>query len=265
MTNLISFVTANFIAREAGYRLTAGWDEGQQATEAFFRPAATFERRFDEMLTEICEMGFQAVDIWTGHLSPAWATAEQVVQARHSIERHGLRLVSVAGYFGSTPDEFEPFCRLAADLGAPLLGGVAPVVGTHRDQVVALLQSFGLRLAIENHRERSATELLAALGLAPLTGACVDTGSFATRGCDASEAIEQLGERVIHVHFRDVVPGGSDASVALGQGCVPLEACVAALRRLRYSGAISVEHEPEDRPPHEECRASLRLLRSWLS
>ena len=264
--NALSFVTANFIARQAGYHLSGGWDEGQRTTEDYFRPPNTFERRFDEMLAEIGEMGFQAVDIWTGQLNPAWATAEQVSQARRCVERHGLAVVSVAGYFGATPEEFEPVCRLAAGLGAPILGGVAPVLGAHRAQVTAMLKAFGVRLAIENHRESSAGEVLAELGPAdPLLGACVDTGSFATRGCDAAQAIAQLGERVIHVHFRDVAPGGTDESVAFGHGCVPLPACVAALRHGNYVGAISVEHEPEDHPPHEDCRASLRQLRGWLS
>ena len=264
MMNAIAFVTANFIARQVGYNLAGGWDEGQRATEDYFRPQNTCERRFDEMLAEISEMGFRAVEIWTGQLNPAWATSEHLVQARRCVERNSLAVVSVAGYFGATPEEFESVCRLAAGLGAPILGGSAPVLGTHRAQVVAMLKIFGVRLAIENHLERSTEELLVGLGPAdPLLGACVDTGSFATRGCDAALAIAQLGELVTHVHFRDVVPG-SDESVAFGQGCVHLPACVAALRHLDYAGAISVEHEPEDHPPHEECRASLRQLRGWL-
>jgi len=266
MSNLLSFVTANFIARECGYHLDGGWEAGQPAIEAYFRPPETFEARFDALLAEVRALGFAAVDIWTGHLSPAWATPGQMSAAQRCLKRQGLQPVSVAGYFGSTLPELEAVCRLAAGLGAPILGGVAPMLGRQRAEVVALLRSYGLVLAIENHQHTSAGQLLAEIGEGPaeLVGACVDTGSFATRGCDAARAIETLGARVLHVHFRDVVPTGSDESVRFGQGCVPLPGCVAALRRAGYAGAISVEHEPEDHDPRDDCRASLEMLKSWL-
>lgn len=266
LRNELSCVTANFIARECGYHLEGSWEDGQSAVEAYFRPPETFEMRFDALLAEVREMGFTAVDIWMAHLNPAWATPGQMSAARRCLERQGLRPVSVAGYFGSTLQEFEAVCRLATGLGAPILGGVAPVLGRESEGVIALLRAYKLVLAIENQYHGSARQLLAEIGNGPaeLVGACVDTGSFATHGCDAAEAIEGLGARVLHVHFRDVVPTGSDKSVRFGQGCVPLTRCVAALRRAGYAGAISVEHEPEDHDPREDCHASLALLASWL-
>jgi L-ribulose-5-phosphate 3-epimerase len=267
MQNTISFVTANFIARECGYDLEGAWDDGQAAVEAYFRPPATFEERFDALLAEVAALGFAAVDIWLAHLSPAWATPEQVSAARRCLTRQGLRPVSLAGYFGSTLPEFEAYCRLAAGLGTPILGGVAPVLGSERDGVIALLRTYGLVLAIENHYHGTARQLLAEIGPGPveLVGACVDTGSFATHCADAAEAIEELGSRVLHVHFRDVVPDGSDRSMRFGEGCVPLPGCVAALRRAGYRGAISVEHEPEDHDPRADCRAGLLMLKEWLA
>ena len=37
-----------------------------------------------------------------------------------------------------------------------------------------------------------------------------------------------------------------------------------ALDRVGYGGAYSVEHEPEDHDPSEECRAMREQLEGWL-
>ena len=36
------------------------------------------------------------------------------------------------------------------------------------------------------------------------------------------------------------------------------------LHTLGYRGAISVEHEPEDFDPTDDCKANLAMLREWL-
>ena len=146
LRNELSCVTANFIARECGYHLEGSWEDGQSAVEAYFRPPETFEMRFDALLAEVREMGFTAVDIWMAHLNPAWATPGQMSAARRCLERQGLRPVSVAGYFGSTLQEFEAVCRLATGLGAPILGGVAPVLGRESEGVIALLRAQQTRV-----------------------------------------------------------------------------------------------------------------------
>jgi sugar phosphate isomerase/epimerase len=46
---------------------------------------------------------------------------------------------------------------------------------------------------------------------------------------------------------------------------VPLEACVRALERIGYIGAITIEHEPERFDPTEDVRASYRMLLQWLA
>ena len=66
--NTISFITANFVAREAGFALTEGWHQGNNATNDYFRPIDTFPKRFEALLKEIKQSGFQAIDLWIAHL-----------------------------------------------------------------------------------------------------------------------------------------------------------------------------------------------------
>ena len=44
----ISFMSANFVAREIGYNMDSGWMQGDTATNEHFSPLATFEERFFE-------------------------------------------------------------------------------------------------------------------------------------------------------------------------------------------------------------------------
>ena len=70
--NILSFMSANFVARELGYGMTQGWMQGDATTQAFYKPLETFEQRFDALLGDIAADGFTAMDLWGAHLHHAW-------------------------------------------------------------------------------------------------------------------------------------------------------------------------------------------------
>jgi sugar phosphate isomerase/epimerase len=232
-------MTANFVAREVGYDMH-GWGHGDRATNAAFRPLETYERKLDELLGDVRRLGFDTIDLWGAHLNPDWATDEHVRIARASLDRHGLRVASV--------ETIGSAAWIARGLGADLLVGPAALDGD------------GLRTAIENHDERTPAELLAKA----TDGVCVDTGWWATQRYDPLRAIEELGDRIYHVHLKDVLAPGAHDTCRWGRGIVDVEACVRALQRIGYRGALSIEHEPEHEDPSEDCRAMLADLRRWL-
>ncbi len=260
-------MSANFLAKEAGYHLTGSWMDGDSLTNARFRPLADFEARLAEIVRLAQQMGFQAMDLWTAHLNPGWATSEHVAIARHVLHAYQMQVVSLAGGFGQTRDEFLAACRLAAALGVALLGGSTPLLFNDRAFVAGALREHGLRLGYENHPERSGREVLARIGdeAADVIGATVDTGCFGTEGYDAASAVQELAGRIFHVHLRDVVGVGREASCRFGQGIVPLQECIQMLQAAGYTGPLSVEHEPETFDPTKDCVASLNQLKQWLS
>jgi sugar phosphate isomerase/epimerase len=132
--------------------------------------------------------------------------------------------------------------------------------------LVSALRRHGVRLAIENHPERSPAEVLEKIVAGEGSfGSTVDTGWWATQGYDPVAAIEELGEHVLHVHLKDVRRAGEHETCRWGEGIVPIEACARALRRLGYAGTVTIEHEPEDHDPSNECRDMLASLRRWLA
>src|SRR5690606_8294729 len=82
-------------------RMTEGWSQGDEATSRHFRPPATFRERFEAVVRDVAALGFRAMDVWTAHLSPRWATPEHLVAARDVLDHHGLSVPSIAGSFGA--------------------------------------------------------------------------------------------------------------------------------------------------------------------
>jgi sugar phosphate isomerase/epimerase len=257
--NGISFMSANYVARQTGYAMH-GWGHGDRTTQEHFSPLETYSERLDEVLADVRALGFEAVDVWGAHLHPSWATDEHVAAARELLDRHGLTVTSYAPFVERGAEERA--CEIAVAIGTTLLGGMAADL----PGFVPVLRERGVRLGIENHPERSPREVLAKIvHNEDVLGATVDTGWWGTQGYDAARAIEELGDHVFHVHLKDVLAlGEPHETCRWGAGIVPIEECVRALQRIGYTGAITVEHEPERADPSEDVRAMRELLSAWL-
>jgi L-ribulose-5-phosphate 3-epimerase len=267
MTNTISFVTANFVARELGYHMTGGWGQGVRATVDHFRPIETYAERFEVMLQEIVAMGFQAIDLWEAHLHPSWASDEHIAIVHDLLQKYHLQLISLAGGFGNTPEEFTAMCGLAVKLGRPILGGSTNMLKQDREWVVATLKEHGLKLGLENHPEKTPREMLEKIGdgYGGTLGVALDTGWFGTQGYNAAVAIQELADHLLVIHLKDVLAAGGHETCRFGRGVVPVQTCVETIRQIGYNGPISVEHEPEHFDPTEDIIASRQMLDEWLA
>jgi sugar phosphate isomerase/epimerase len=259
-------MSANYVARELGYGAADEWSPFDDATNAAFEPIETFPARFDELLATIAGLGFDVIDLWFGHLNWRWATPVHVAHAREALGRHGLRVVSLAGSVGATTDELAAACRLANDLDVDLIAGVGEVVRRDPRGAAAVLRAHGVRFGLENHPEKTPREVLDAIGDdADVLGAAVDTGWWATQSYDPVAAIDELSDRLFHVHLKAVEEPGTHVSCMHGEGCVDIAGCVEKLLAIDYSGPVSIEHEPYDRDPTEECVRMLARIRAQLA
>jgi len=267
MSENISFMGANYVARFVNYHMTAGWNEGNSATEAYYQPLQTFAERFAELLQGIRALGFTTLDVWTAQLNWAWASPEHMRIASQLLAQEQMQVASLAGYFGSTRAEFEAACRVATGLGARVLGGSTPLVYTDRATTIAILKEHGLRLGIENHPEKSAAEMLEHIGDGGdgTLGTAIDTGWYATHGFNPVQAIRELAPHVFHIHLKDILAPGAHETCRYGLGCVDIPGCVAALQASGYQGFYTIEHEPELFDPSADCQAMLPMLRGWLA
>jgi sugar phosphate isomerase/epimerase len=257
----IAFTTANFVARETGWAMH-GWRHGDVATQERFRDLDTYAERLDEMLAEVRALGFDTVDLWGAHLGTGWATDEHLAIARETLERHGLRVATYATWVD--PANVARACELARGIGTSVIG--AGFSG-EPEALVPALREHGVRLAVENHPEKTPSEVLAKIERSGGTfGATVDTGWWGTQGYDAVGAIEELAEHVLHVHLKDVrAVGEPHDTCPWGEGVVDIEACVRTLQMHGYGGALAIEHEPEDHDPSDEIVELRSRLEGWLA
>lgn len=115
---------------------------------------------------------------------------------------------------------------------------------------------------------------------------CLDTGHLLIGGYDPAQFVGDAGERVRHVHLKDVNDEVADALgrgrrtlqqatgdglfCPLGQGAAPISDTVQALERLGYDGWYVLEQDAdlgataprEGRGPVEDVQASVEYLRS---
>lgn len=258
---MISFTTANYVAREVGYAMH-GWGHGDKATNEAFAPLATYPKKIDELLRDVKALGFDAVDIWGAHLSPDWATDEHVDAAVAALTRHGLTVSTYATWAG--PKNVERACELALALETSIIGGG---FSGDPERLGPTLEKYGVRLAVENHPEKTPAEVLDKIRRGGASfGATIDTGWWGTQGYDAARAIEELADHVLHVHLKDVLAlDEPHETCRWGEGIVPIEECVRALQRIGYTGPIAIEHEPETFDPSDDIRAMRGELEAWLA
>jgi inosose dehydratase len=106
---------------------------------------------------------------------------------------------------------------------------------------------------------------------------CLDVGHYLVGGGDPVEALRTYGERVGHVHLKDVDPevlaglregtvGGFGAGIRqrlfteLGAGVLDLDGVLALLAARRYAGWLMVEQDSGWPPPAESAAIGRRVL-----
>ena len=114
-----------------------------------------------------------------------------------------------------------------------------------------------------------------------LIGICLDIAHYAVGGGDPVDALIELGERVTHIHLKDVDPvvldglrngtvGGFSAAVRarvfteLGAGVVDLDGVLAAVAARDYDGWLMVEQDSSWEPPSESAAIGRRVLAAAL-
>jgi predicted dehydrogenase/sugar phosphate isomerase/epimerase len=276
MTPTFSFVTANFVARQIGYRMDAGWMQGDDATNAWFAPLSTYEERLEGMLAEVKALGFSALDLWCAHLHWRWATPQHLAIARRQLSGQGLVVRSYPAWVGGGAPELNAACRLCAELDIPLFAGHCEYFAHDRAAAVKILREFGVAYAIENHPEKGTAEIAARLGSGDedLVGVALDTGWCVTRGWDPVAALRELGPRIKAVHLKDVrAPRAAKTGLTfvdmghetcrLGEGVVPIPTMIGLLKTMEFRGPIGIEHEPEEFDPSADVRASRERVETW--
>jgi L-ribulose-5-phosphate 3-epimerase len=263
----VSFITANYVAREVNYALRPfNWGAADRATVEAFR-GANFSNKFGELCQNVRDAGFTNIDLWVAHLNPLVATKSQINEAAAILKEYGLTVVAYTAGLGRPDMSREDAVKVyeaAKTIGAPVLGvGLNP---SNARLAYDLGKEYGIKYAIENHPERNPQEVLARIGdYGEVIGVAQDTGFWGEFDYDAVKATRELKDHLFHMHLKQVrkTPEGWH-TCAYDEGVVNVQGVVDVLKDIGYSGAISVEHEPAHEDPTPTVVHSAELLRGWL-
>ncbi len=225
--------------------------------------------RWREEVTIAGELGFSHVELLAERrpdpTAPIWST-EGRAELRFALAAAGLAPVSLC-----SEEPIEVALDSVAQ-GEALGARLAPVAADLHLGVVVLAMDGASDLrsvdvdgaagavaaaaaALAPHGSAVAVELTIPAGDSaafldrvgsPSVGVCYDVGNATAAGFDPAEEIAQLGARVVHVHAKDKDARGTN--VRFGTGNVDFRAAFAALARLDYDGAVTIEATRGDDP-----------------
>jgi inosose dehydratase len=238
----------------------------------------------DPLRTMLAERHLKLAEVYAAlPATPAGPTADAL-----SIGRERLRLLRDGGgdvltvALDGSPDR-ERWTGRAGDPRSPRFTDdawdrLASVLHELADETIAA----GHRMAFHPHAGTYVetpveVERLVAITDPTRIGICLDVGHYLVGGGDPVDALQRLGERVTHIHLKDVDPGVLERMVngdiadfghavrariftELGSGALDLLGCIRVLARRDYSGWLMVEQDSSWSPPSEAAAIGRRVL-----
>jgi L-ribulose-5-phosphate 3-epimerase len=257
-TMKLSCVTASYVNDLLGYPDEIDWGLAMETIQQ-----APMLETLDGILDRLAPANLDGIEIWYPHIWPGNITPVLAGEIRKRLAAYDMVCCACAGGVGDP--EKDPYGCEASFQTTRLLD--APLIAGHFDarmvpQLSEIAARYGIYVTFENGAEKDASEILAAIaGGNEWIGANIDTGNMAASGGDPVRAIRELGERIMHVHFKDVPAVGAHDCVGLGTGIVDIEGVVRELKAIGYDGWLSIEVETVDHDPTEEILSSAEVLR----
>lgn len=93
-------------------------------------------------------------------------------------------------------------------------------------------------------------------------GACADLGHWCTSNLKPVECLRILDGRIISVHLKDKATMGQAPVVVAGKGVVDVASCLTELKRQKFDGHISIEHENDWKDSVPQVRANIDFVKS---
>ena len=254
-----------------------------------------------DAVARIARLGFKGVEIMADrpHLYPPDVEEDEFLRLQQALTAGGLKVTNLNSFtlfaVGDTylPSWIEPeprrrgirirhtqeCLRLARRLGCtnisvPPGGPLADVTRAEAErlfyegieQVAPLAEELNVRLLVEPEpglmieTTRQFQAFMRGVR-SPAVGVNFDIGHFFCAGEDPQEAFETLFQWVGHVHLEDIASTRVHRHLIAGQGAIRFADVLKRMRRLGYTGDVSLELYPYVDTPEEAGRESLAFLK----
>jgi inosose dehydratase len=221
----------------------------------------TFNKfKLEETLEMLKKVDVHYLCIKDFHL-PLKSTDDEIAVFHEKCRRSDVTGYGVGPIYMGSEEEVNAAFAYARRVGVKLVVGVPfKLVDNKRVASPDLLQliqgkvrEYDMKYAIHNHgpdmpelfpSAESVIELVQ--GLDKRVGLCLDIGHQLRDGKDPVKAMAKYADRVHDIHIKNVTSADKQGrSVEMPRGAIDMTAFVRVLRKVRYTGVCSLEHEKD--------------------
>lgn len=192
-----------------------------------------------------------------------------MAELKAECERQGVRAVNYGVVGANNPDEVRAIMSFAKKMG------LYSVCSESTEQIVAWeanAKEFDMKVAFHEHGGSMSNpnykvwNPLYIRGVVESrdarVGACADLGHWCTSNLKPVECLRILNGRVISVHLKDKASNGNAPVVVAGKGVVDVAACLEELKKQKFDGHISIEHENDWKDSVPQVRANIDFVKA---
>ncbi len=197
---------------------------------------------------------------------PLNSTDEQIAAFHAKLKDKGVTGYAVGPIYMKSKEEIDRAFEYAKRAGVKLIVGVPNYdLLPYVDQKV---KEYGFHYAIHLHGPDTKVYPDAddvwdhVKDLDPRIGMCLDIGHDTRNGKDPVADLKKYHSRVFDIHLKDVTGDTKlGYSLEVGRGIIDIPAFVKMLRKVGYSGVVSLEHEKDMNDPYMGIAESIGYFR----
>ena len=210
-----------------------------------------------ESLEKTQELGMHYIEIYPGQrMGEGFGdatfgyelTEEQQNRIKEIAKSKDIKIIS-SGVWTPKRDEWRKVFQFAADMELEFIS--AEPAREDWDVVEKLAKKDQIQLAVHNHPNKASywkpEILLEHIGnRSSLLGSTADVGHYKRMDIDPIPALKKLEGRLIALHFKDIVPKGSEnvlEDVVWGTGVLNVRGMLEELKRQNFKGYFTIEYE----------------------
>ena len=200
---------------------------------------------------------------------PIESTDEEIAAFHEKCASYGVKGYGVGPLYMRSKEDVDKYFDYAKRVGVKLIVGVPNYeLLPYVDEKV---KEYGFTFAIHLHGPdqeiyQDADEVWEKTkNLDPRIGMCLDIGHDTRNGKDPVADLEKYHTRVFDMHLKDVTGDTKlGYSVEVGRGIIDFPALVKMLRKVNYTGVVSLEHERNMDDPFMGIAESIGYFRAML-
>lgn len=163
------------------------------------------------------------------------------------LKLHHIKIVAMGVINPANREDWIKAFDLAKEFGLSYI--TTEPKKTHWDLIDSLAGVYKIKIAIHEHPKPNAywhpDSVLAAIKGHSNIGACADLGHWARSGLNPVDCLKKLDGHIYGVHLKDIVTFDKKnaADTLVGKGVIEFAPIFAELKRQKFKGMFSIEHE----------------------